>query len=329
MTEMQFDPEILEASPHASLVLGRRTTPTRIKGERVRMHTDVGEALRGIAGQTLESLSTLQPVSFSDDLHLDAEENYILIPRDKLTRKTSDTPSSLEPGPEPDSPVIEVNALTLDLLDNSSALNLIDRTDLKQQTFLMYALTVGSGSTGRMSFVKQQNPYKSAQLGQILTQFGDGLRKISDKVLTFATDFDMVVTDDYVAVLRPAAFEKLFREIDSLRDRIPTWSSAAISALPLSDESAQLIQQIALSSNRVATQLRGMNERGYLTKQYRIADLELQMKKADLDCERLIVDGKLKLAERDVPLILRLVDEKLYRGWHSSTQWDVGTRASR
>jgi hypothetical protein len=82
-------------------------------------------------------------------------------------------------------------------------------------------------------------------------------------------------------------------------------------------------------SVRVASQLRGRQERGYLAKKYPVARLREKMIEIGLDHERLLQDDKLTLEESDVPVVLKLIDERLYMGWHSDTQWDVGTRARR
>jgi hypothetical protein len=53
------------------------------------------------------------------------------------------------------------------------------------------------------------------------------------------------------------------------------------------------------------------------------------MNEQKLDVCRMIVKGKLVLDDADVPAVLKLIDEKLYTGWQSDTQWDVGTRSQR
>jgi hypothetical protein len=53
------------------------------------------------------------------------------------------------------------------------------------------------------------------------------------------------------------------------------------------------------------------------------------MKRQNLDVGRMIVNAKLVLGDADIPVVLKLIDEKLYTGWHSETPWDVGTRSKR
>jgi len=328
MTSSDFDPTSLTSDGDMTLVLGRRTT-SNIKGHRVTMHTDVTDALRRIASLTLEELADRTPVGYSDDMALDEEANYVLVPRSELILTQPEKRRGRRAADAPPPPIIELDAAVLRMLDEASSLPSISREGLKQQGFLLYSVVVGDDSTGRVAFVKQANPYQAAQLGKIMTQFGDGLRRVSDPILSFAHDFDLVVTEEHVAILRTAAFERIFRDINSLRERIPVWSTAAIEALPLSSESESLLKESALRNSRIATQLRGMSERGFLAKKYEASDLRKQMIDCGLDAERIIKDDQLVLTSEILPLVLKIIDEKLYAGWHSETQWDVATRSRR
>lgn len=333
MAEPAFDPAVLETTGDVTLLLGKRTS-TRFKGFRVKMHPDVREALRTVATETAERLSTLTQVGYSDDLAFDPEEQYLLVKRDTLVvhrpqprRRGRHPEASSETRAEPQ--VVEMDPAVLEVLDAAASASEITRDTLKKQSFPFYAAVIGDDPARRVAFLKERNPYQVGQLGKVLTQFGDGLRRLTEPVLMFATDFDMVVTPDHIAIARKESFEKLFRDIDALRERIPVWSGAAVHALPLDDGSAAVLQAAALKSVRVASQLRGLQERGFLTKTYAADQLRAKMIEIGLEHERLLPGDTLSLTESDVPLVLKLIDERLYVGWHSATPWDVGTRARR
>lgn len=333
MTEPGFDPATSATTGDITLLLGKRTT-TKFKGFRVKMHPDVRETLRTVAAETLESLSSRTAVGYSDDLAFDAEEEYMLVERGTLVahrpkprrRVRSAEPDAATPA-EPQ--IVEMDPAVLEVLDTASSADEITRDNLKKQSFPFYAAVIGDDPERRIAFLKERNPYQVGQLGKVLTQFGDGLRRLTEPVLMFATDFDMVVTPEYIAIRRKESFEKLFRDIDAIRDRIPVWSGAAVQALPLDDPSAAVVHGAALKSVRVASQLRGLQERGYLAKTYTAVQLREKMIEIGLDHERLLPGETLTLGEADVPVVLKLIDERLYVGWHSSTPWDVGTRARR
>jgi hypothetical protein len=312
-----------------TLALGQRTSSS-MKGRRVKMKPEVAADMRRIAGQTVEQLAARSAVPYSDDLDFNADDHYMLVRRNTLVvhrpasrrgRKTTGNPT--------ESRQIEMSPAALEIIDMASSLEQIGRDELSKKSFAFYAAVVGDNPERRIGFVKQMNPYRAAQMGHLSTLFGDGLTKLDDPILTFALDFDMVVTPEYVAVLDPAPFERLFRDIDSMKARVPVWSQAATTALPFDDESARALREKAATSTRVASQLRGLYERGYLAKTYSMGDLGIQLKERGFDPKQYIHDGKLAVPEADISVFLKIIDEKLYPGWHSGTEWDVGTRARR
>ena len=116
---------------------------------------------------------------------------------------------------------------------------------------------MGDDPDHRIAFVDKWNPYKAGISGKLMTSFGDRLRRIDEPLLIFERSFDMVVTDDAIAVLNGSAFEDIFRDIDSMVDRIPVWSGAAVMALPLDDDTAARFQALSARDGRFAKQLRG------------------------------------------------------------------------
>jgi hypothetical protein len=329
MPEPSFEPGFVSTAGDVTLILGKRTT-TKFKGFRVKAHSDVREAMRQLAAEMIEHLTARTPVDYSDDLAFDADEQYMLVRRDALVVHRPETRRGKRSTAAPTEPqIVEMDPAALEVLDTASSADQITRDNLKKQSFPFYAAIIGDDPARRIAFIKERNPYQVAQLGRVLTLFGDGLRRLDEPILAFAKDFDMVVTPGHIAIVRPESFEKLFRDIESLKQRIPVWSGNAVEALPLDAQSADLLRDVAVRSVRVASQLRGLQERGYLAKKYPVARLREKMIEIGLDHERLLQDDKLTLEESDVPVVLKLIDERLYMGWHSDTQWDVGTRARR
>lgn len=330
MAAQSFNPKSIKTTGALTLALGQRTSSDP-KGHRVKMKPDVVEALRKIASETVELLAARTAVQYADDLDFNAEDNYILIQRNTLVvhraapRRGRRTAQEKQETPAQ----VEMSPAILEIVDAASSLAQINREDLVKKAFSFYAAVIGNDPDRRTAFITQSNPYKAAQTGHLSTLFGDGLAKVTDPILTFALRFDMVVTPEHVAVLNLAAFERLFREIDSMKARVPVWSEAAIKALPLDEKSAETLRTKAASSARVATQLRGLYERGYLSKRYTVRDLGKQLTDRGFDPEKYIHGGKLSVDDSEIPVLLKIIDEKLYPGWHSGTEWDVGTRARR
>ncbi|MGL5444575.1 MAG: hypothetical protein ACRDDJ_19145, partial [[Mycobacterium] stephanolepidis] len=265
MAAQSFNPKSIKTSGAVTLALGQRTSSDP-KGCRVKMKLDVVEALRKIASETVEMLAARSAVQYADDLDFNAEENYILIQRGALVvhrpAPRRGRGAAQEKQKEQEVPAqLEMSPAILEIVDAASSLEQINREDLVKKAFSFYAAVIGDDPDRRTAFITQSNPYKAAQTGHLSTLFGDGLAKVTDPILTFALRFDMVVTPEHVAVLNLTAFERLFREIDSMKARVPVWSEAAIKALPLDEDSAETLRTKAVSSARVATQLRGLYER--------------------------------------------------------------------
>jgi hypothetical protein len=324
-----FDPSTIDVSGAISLVIARRSGKN-FKGYRIAMHTDVEAELRTICNNTLASLSGRTGVAYSDDLALDVENQYMVVPSTMLVahrpesrrgRRAADAPA------EP--PQIEVDAGARKVLTEASSLQELHASELKNQSFVFYAAVVGDEPDHRVAFVDKWNPYKAGMSGQLTTFFGDRLRRIDGPLLVFERSFDMVVTDDTIAVLKARSFEEVFRDIDFMVDRIPVWSGAAVIALPLDDETAARFQVLSAAGGRFAKQLRGMYERGVFELTITTTKLRAEMTRQRLDADRYIVEGKLSLDDNDIPIVLKLIDEKLYRGWLTETPWDVGTRSKR
>ncbi len=294
------------------------------------MHTDVASELRTICTATLAAIVERTALAYSDDLAFKAKSQYLLVPSSALVahrpeprrgRRATDAPA------EP--PQIEVDAGARHVLADASSLPELDASELKSQSFVFYAAVVGDDPDHRIAFVDKWNPYKAGLSGQLTTFFGDRLRRIEGPLLIFERSFDMVVTDTAIAVLNPKAFEGAFRDIDAMKERFPVWGNAAVAALPLDDETANRLKSLCNKGGRLASQLRALYERGVFEVSFETAALRKEMRRQNLDADRLIANGKLVLDEADIPIVLKLIDEKLYRGWMTETPWDVGTRSKR
>jgi hypothetical protein len=328
--ESTFDPSSIDVSGAITLVVARRSSATNYKGNQIVMHTDVAAELRAICGATLAALNERSAVAYADDLNFDPETQYLLVPRGVLVahrpesrrgRRSADAPVEM--------PQVEVGAGADQVLADASSLPDLDASDLKNQSFAFCAAVVGDDPDHRVAFVDKWNPYKAGLSGHLTTFFGDRLRRIEGPLLVFERSFDMVVTDASIAVLNPAAFETIFRDIDAMTARFPVWSDAAVSALPLDAETAERLRALCGRGGRLATQLRGLYERGIFQTPFTEAALRTEMRRQNLEVERLLVNGKLALDETDIPVVLKLIDEKLYKGWVTATPWDVGTRSKR
>jgi hypothetical protein len=328
--ESSFDPAAIDVSGDITLIVAHRSG-RNLKGHRVAMHTDVENELRKICAATLSFLGERKPVRYASDLAFDGDNEYLLVPGGKLLAHRRKPRHGRQPLPQPgqEAPVIEVDPAARVLLAQASSLPELAASDLAKQSLLLYAAVIGNDPEDRIAFLDKWNPYKAGLSGNLVTLFGDRLRRLEGPLLVFERTFDMVVSPNAIAVLDARAFEAIFRDIDAMTERIPAWSDAAIGALPIDDASAERIRILSLRSSRVAGQLRDLYERGAFSSPFKVADLRRELKAQDLDPDRLLTQGRLTLEEDDIPVVLKLLDEKLYKGWRTGTPWDVATRSPR
>lgn len=323
-----FDARTIDTSGAITLVVARRSGRT-YKGNRIIINNDVGDGLRDACRQTLGTLALRTAVRYADDMAFDPESQYVVVPSAVLVTRQS-TPSGRRHRADGQHEAhIELDPGATQVLANASSLPEISSRDVKNQAFTFYAAVVGDHPDHRVGFVDRWNPYKAALSGHLLTSFGDRLTRLEGPVLVFERSCDMIVTDTAVAVLDLQAFEAVFRDIDAMAGRRQAWSQAAIEAIPFDQATADMLAGLCANNGRVAVQLRGMYERGVFASRFTAAQLRDAMREHELDAGRIMARGHLVLEANDVPVVLKLIDERLYRGWHSGTQWDVAARSKR
>ncbi|MDA8354999.1 MAG: hypothetical protein M0Z95_01560 [Actinomycetota bacterium] len=328
-TAPAFDPAAIDTSGAVTLVVAQRSG-RNYKGHRIAMNNDVANELRAICQATLTAIAERTAVAYADDLDHDGASQYVLVPTDALVAHRPEPRRGRRPADAPaEPPQVEVDPGARTVLADASSLPELNSRDLKNQSFTFYAAVVGNNPASRVAFVDRWNPYKAGLSGRLLTNFGDRLSRIEGPLLVFERSFDMVVTDTAIAVLDLGAFESIFRDIDAMVERRPGWSKAAVDALPFDAATASRLTKLCGKGGRLATQLRGMYERGVFNRAFDVATLRAEMEHQNLDAARMLVNGQLILDDDDIPTVLKVIDEKLYRGWHTDTPWDVGTRSKR
>ncbi|MDA8331247.1 MAG: hypothetical protein M0027_08580 [Candidatus Dormibacteraeota bacterium] len=328
-TGFAFDPAAIDTSGAVTLVVAQRSG-RNFKGHRIAMNKDVADELRAICQATLTAIAERTAMEYADDLDYDGASHYVLVPSAALVAHRPEPRRGRRSASAPaEPPQVEVDPGAGMVLAAASSLPQLNARDLKKQSFAFYAAVVGDNPDSRVAFVDRWNPYKAGLSGRLLTNFGDRLTRIEPPVLVFERSFDMVVTDMAIAVLDVSAFEAVFRDIDTMTARFSVWSQAAVTALPLDGDTAQRLCALCDRGGRVAKQLRGMYERRAFGSKFTIPALRAEMQKQNLDDNRLLQNDQLVLQDDDIPIMLKLIDEKLYTGWSTNKRWDVGTRSER
>lgn len=312
-----------------TLVVAQRTTAKEPRGFRLAMHADVIDEIRRVCMATVESVRSREALLYESDLDFDRDTQFLFVANDATVVHRTDPGRRGADGIA--HPVqVETSASARRLLSRASSLPQLDAAKLKRQSFLFYAAVVGDDPDSRTSFVSHWNPYKVSLSGHFLTSFGDRLRRIEGPLLVFKRNFDIVVSPSGIAVLDAAAFEAVFRDVDTMRDRIPAWSRHIVDALPLGPETADRLQAACLGNLRLARQARSIFERNQLSgRRLELSALADQLDRWGIDRSRAVNDGALTLTDSEIVTLFKVLDERLYEGWHSGTGWEASTRSQR
>jgi len=81
---------------------------------------------------------------------------------------------------------------------------------------------------------------------------------------------------------------------------------------------------------RIAAKARSLFESGVLKDRTITATtLADEMRRQDLEADRMVKADKLVIEEADVPMLLKLLDEGLWRGWLTNAAWEAGSKLRR
>jgi len=313
----------------ATLIVAQRTN--RLKGYRIGMHADVAKALRRAAADTVAAIEVRTAVTFAADIDYDPAVQYLEVPAALLTVASPQTGARSTARSHGElSATVETDPEAHAVIRQGSSLPLLKAGELGRRTFAFYALLVGNRPETRTAFVAQWNPHRLGLSGKILTAFGDQLRRIGQPLLAFESLFHMAVTADGIAVLNKSAFEKVFRDVETMRARVPVWAAHVEAALPLDDASLGCLADVCVKNMRVAAKARSLFESGVLKERtITAAMLAEEMRRQGLDADRMVKQDKLVIEEADVPNLLKLLDEGLWRGWLTETAWEAGSKVKR
>lgn len=316
----------------ATLVVAQRTN--RLKGYRIGMHADVAKALRKACADTVSAIGDRTAVTFSADIDYDPTTQYLEVPASLLTVHLPSAQAASNGEASKNTPesaaTVETDPEAHAVLSQGSSLPLLKAGELGKRTFVFYALIVGNNPEQRTAFVTQWNPHRLGLSGKILTAFGDQLRRIGQPLLAFESLFHMVVTPTGIAVLNKSAFEKVFRDVEAMQARVPVWAAHVEAALPLADASLGCLAEACSKNMRIAAKARSLFESGVLKDRTITATmLADEMRRQDLEADRMVKADKLVIEEADVPMLLKLLDEGLWRGWLTNAAWEAGSKLRR
>jgi hypothetical protein len=243
-------------------MLGWRPKRKRLDASRIDVAGDVATTLLAIARETLDRMGELQVREYEDTASLAESEEYFALTASsipKLWPEVEAAPVELEDAAEEAAHVADL----LRLLENPGARDQILPGQAGEGTFLFYA-AVCEDSVGRqVAFIKQAPRLRVARTGRLLTMFSDRLVKIQDPVFSFSNDFDIVIHEDELAVLRAEAYVQLFTDVDVLREAVPGFVSQLASSVSvtLAEDTRLKLEEQCKARPSLAKRLRKLSRK--------------------------------------------------------------------
>jgi hypothetical protein len=285
----------------ATIVVAWRTGK-KAQARTVRAGGDVVDVLRGYAKQALQVASSGQGRPYNPDDDQEAEESYLTAGQEEL-----------------------FDTALIDEVRRGSSLPLIAPDALRNQALALYALLIGNSPDSRMVFVRKTNPVKFARRG-LVAVFDNALTRVTQPVLVFDGQFDLVLHGGRVWIFNQQRFEALFRESDAVLAQTAKWVDDLGQALPIADDGRQWLtgrlRQNSVFRRKVVTILRS----SYLPK-LTPETLAGKMTEHGLDPGALIVDGCLVFNKDTEKDMLLLLNEDLWTGDFSGDRYAAARKA--
>jgi hypothetical protein len=250
----------LEGDP--ILIVGRRPKPRVLQGYVVDLHSETFPTMRSIAHATTEELRKRQPMAWHPNADMIPGEQY-------LTVQIGDLPTSLPataPNLAPEGPVVaHPLADAADLIRLVLAPGQLDNLDpalLSSERFRFYAIAWEAADGGQpIAFVSEYDPTTVLKKASSYFRYDGTLRNAAAPDFALDDRADLVITGTEVAILNPAAFDRLFADIRSLLNDVPTYTSAlktAMAGLSISTGTETAIIEVCATKPSLARQLQSL-----------------------------------------------------------------------
>jgi len=280
------------------------------------VNKDVAGELGAICRETLDRLGALTATPYEDTAILEAGEEFLHL----IT-----TPTTVKPLSRETFEAVETTNRTNEVAEVADLLAIVRNPGSKVQmmpgqvrdgTFLFYAVICNDSEGNPIAFVKQQQSLRVARTGRLITMFGDRLIKVTAPVFAFGHDFDLVLTGDEMAILRLDAYLQLFTDIEVLTAAVPSFLEQVNSrvAVQLSSQARTVIEAECKAKPNLAKRLRKLSSKPWL-EQITPQALEAAMAKlSDLPEGVSVTEGKVEVNEGSVRVLLNLFEQVYWVG---------------
>lgn len=264
---------------------------------------DVIEMLRSYAAVAVQRLSDSDGRTYDPDDQQEDEQVFLSATREEL-----------------------LDTVLMAQIERGASLPLVAPDDFKHQTIVLYALLIGNDPSSRAVFIRKGSPVKLASKG-LVAVFDQTLTRVTEPILAFDQNFDVVVKGEAVWVLNQRNFEGLFKESEAVLAKTAKWVEDLAESLPISDEGREWLKRRLRQNSVMRRKVQSILRSPYLSKLS--ADvMSKRMLDHGLDPDELLKDGSLVFNKDTEASMLLFLNEDLWTGDFSGEHY-AATRKAR
>lgn len=264
---------------------------------------DVIDMLRSYTALAVQRLSDSDGRAYDPDDQQEAEQVYLSASREEL-----------------------LDTVLMAQIERGSSLPLVSPNDLRQHTIVLYALVIGNDPDSRTIFIRKGSPVKLATKS-LVAVFDQTLMRVTDPILAFDQDFDVIIRGESVWVLNQRNFEGLFKESEAVLAKTAKWAEELAEALPISDEGKEWLKVRLRQNSVMRRKVQSILRSPYLPR-LSVDVMSKRMLDHGLDPDELIKNGSLVFNKGTEASMLLFLNEDLWTGDFSGEHY-AATRKAR
>lgn len=238
------------------LILGWRERGS-IQAGRVPLDREVLGDIRAIAREALDRLAELEARVYEPSATLTIGEEYFRVSVEGLPARTRRRGN--DEG-------VDDSAAMISATTGSDELERIPPADLADHAgFVFYGLVFDLDDGGTVTFVTKEDPVRAAARFKLSLFGSDRLRLVTPPVVSLRANVDLVIAGDEVLVLRKAAFEQLFNDVNvALTDapaNIEDVTATLENMVVLGETAIASLAKVAAKRLSYAVRLRALSDR--------------------------------------------------------------------
>jgi hypothetical protein len=245
------------------LVVGRRPKPRTLEGYVIDLHVETFGTMRDIATTTIGQFDGRDAVPWHPNADMVQGEQYLSVDVSGLPAPPGRAHTDAAGGSAVASSPLASAADLIRLVLDPGSLDNLDPAELADERFRFYAVVWETGDHGEpVAFVSEYDPTTVLRRASSYFRYDGTLRSADPPDFALDDRADLVVTTEEVAVLSPAAFDRLFADIRALLNDVPVYTAAfkaSMTGLPMTSATADAITQVCAAKPSYARQLQNLN----------------------------------------------------------------------